>query len=141
MTKPEAKVNVEQIERLYYWLNYHRLTIFIYGATFFLPSGVVLGILIILALIVAPYTLSVLYKNGKRGWLLAFGIIVGIPAGAAFIHTGNHSFDVALHFFPLLMFYFYCYILRYSAGEWVSNESIVGEKWVDANDRNNRLDH
>ncbi len=140
MDRPEVKINVQEIDRLYYWLNYHRLTIFIYGATFYLPNEVVLAILIVLALIFAPYMLSVLYKNGKRGWLLAFAIIVGIPIGIAFIHSGNHSFDVALHFFPLLMFYIYCYILRFSAGEWVSDASVAGEARVNQEERRNPSD-
>lgn len=118
-------LDISQIRTLHKWLSYNRYTIFGYGGGFYIPWGFVLGIMTLLAVVFAPYMLYVLYKNGKRGWLVFFGISVGIPIVLAFINTGNDVVDTGLHFLPLLTFYFYCLILRYSVDDWVSDADMA----------------
>jgi hypothetical protein len=128
----------ERLERLYYWLSYHRFTAFFYGGGLYLPWAVVFWILVVLAVLFAPYMLFVLYKNGKSGWLTAFPIVVGVPIGIAFVPTGSYPFDTLLHFLPLLAFYFYCFALRFSVIEWISDTSPTAALWANAKERNDR---
>ncbi len=85
----------------------------------------------ILAIVFGPYVLFVLYKNGKRGWLITFAVMVGIPIPFAFLSTGNIVLNAILHFLPLLTFYLYCYLLRFSVGEWISDLSSIDQLWID----------
>lgn len=135
-----SEIDLGQVRRLHQWLSSNRFTIFIYGALFILPTGIVLAILILLAVLFAPYMLFVLYRNGKRGWLIFFAVIVGIPIALAFLSTGNPGMDTALHFLPLLTFYLYCFILHYTVDEWISDASPTGELEIDEENRQNKLD-
>ena len=137
---PNPETHVPRLRRLYHWLTYNRLTIFLYAGSFFLLPKIILSFLAVLAILFAPYVVFVLYKNGKRGWLLFFAIITGIPTGFAFLHTGNSLLDTALPFFPLATFYLYCVILRYSVADWISDASPIGEQQVEYEDKQNVLD-
>lgn len=117
----------------------HRFSAIMYGGLFYIPYLLVLVALIVLAVIFAAHVLYVLCKNSKRGWLLTFGIIVGIPVALAFVPTGSDMFSTMLPFLPLLAFYFYCYALRFSVGEWTSDASPMGEIEIDAKDRENKI--
>lgn len=57
----------------------------------------------------------------------------------AFLSTGNVILDTCLHFLPLLAFYLYCIVLRYSVGEWISDASPIGQLWNDEEERQNKL--
>ncbi len=83
------EVDMSQIRTLHKWLSYNRYTIFGYGGGVYLPWGLILFVMTILAVVFAPYMIYVLYRNGKRGWVVFFGVIVGIPLIFAFLHTGN----------------------------------------------------
>lgn len=134
-----SHINLPQVRRLYYWLSYNRYSIFVYGGLFYIPAAPILLLLTVLAGVFAPYMLYVLYRNGKRGWLVTFGIVVGIPVVLAFVPTGSDIFNAMLRFLPLLTFYFYCYMLRFSVGEWISDASPMGEIEVGARDREDRM--
>jgi hypothetical protein len=86
-------------------------------------------------MVFAPYMLFVLHSNGKRGWLVTFAVMVGVPLPFAFLETGNVVLDTCLHFFPLLMFYLYCYLLRFSVREWISSVSSIDQLWIDERNR------
>lgn len=130
ISRREGEMRASQLNRLYYWLSYHRFSIVLYGALYCLPWLLVFLAVVILALVFAPYMLYVLYKNGKRGWLVTFAAVVGVPIVLAFIPTGSRFFGIFLDFMPLLAFYFYCYLLRFSVGEWISDASQAAEEWV-----------
>ncbi len=137
MINPKLQLDVAQLRRLHRWLSYNRYTIFIYGGGLYLLVPTLL-VLIVLAIVFAPYMLFVLYKNGKRGWLIFFGVLVGIPTVLAFSSTDNIVLSTLLHYLPLLTFYFYCFLLRLSVDDWVSDSSSVVQSLIDSHDRQNR---
>lgn len=137
--RPKPDIDVDQMRRLHYWLSYNRYSIFIYGGGFFLPVIPILIVLIVLAVVFAPYMLYVLYTNRKRGWIITFAIMVGIPVPFAFLSTSSIIIDTGLHFLPLLTFYFYCYLLRFSVGEWISDASPLVDTWTDDDNRENSI--
>ncbi|HUI31295.1 MAG TPA: hypothetical protein VLX91_13885 [Candidatus Acidoferrales bacterium] len=134
---PAAGINVPQMQRLYRWLVYKRFTIVIYGLSFWAGPIIVAVVLAMLAILFAPYVLFVLYKNGKRGWLLSFAIIAGIPIALTFVPTQSSLIHVFLLYQPLLAFYFYCFVLRYSVADWISDAVPEGETWVETKDKIN----
>jgi hypothetical protein len=136
----KCETNVPQLRRLYRWLTYNRLTIFMYGGCFYLPPVIVLAFMALLAILFVPFVLFVLARNRKSGWLLFFAIIVGFPIELTFVSTGNSSFDFALLCLPLATFYLYCVILRYTVADWISDESPIGQLEVEEMDRLNNLD-
>lgn len=136
----KSEINLPQLRHLYILLIYKRLTIFIYGLGFWAGPIIIAVILGILAIMFAPYVIFVLYKNGKRGWLFALAIIVGIPTGLMFVPTHVHLVRVFLLYQPLLAFYFYCFVLRYSVADWISDATPEGETWVEAEDKANNPD-
>ncbi len=127
-----------ELKRLHRWLSYNRYTIFIYGGGFFIPGLDILFVLTVLAIAITPYTLYVLYRNHKRGWLLFFAIMVGIPTVLAFMSTGNVILDTGLHFLPLLAFYAYCFLLRVAVDDWISEASPVTRLWVQEQEKGDK---
>lgn len=121
----EAELRVTKLRRLYYWLSYHRFTGLLYGGLFILPWVIILAALILIAVVFTPYMLFVLYKEGKRGWLIFFAFLVGVPVALAFVSTGSPIFDAVLDFMPLLAYFFYCYLLRFSVREWISDANMA----------------
>ena len=124
-----------RLRRLYHWLTYHRLTIFVYGLSFYLPPFAILSFLTFIALAFAPYMLFVLFEQKKRGWIMAFVIMIGLPIGLTFMPVSVSFVHTALLFLPLLMFYLYCVFLRYAVADWISDSSLKGEAEVAAEDR------
>ena len=57
----------------------------------------------------------------------------------AFVPTRSDMFSTILRFLPLLAFYFYCQVLRFSVGEWLSDASPIGDIEVDARDREDQM--
>lgn len=133
-----SDVKIPQLRRLYHWLTYNRLTIFLYGISYF--QYFVLLIAIGLAILFAPYVLFVLVSNRKWGWLAFFALFVGIPTGFLFYSTGDLVYDSVLHYSPLGTFYTFCVVLRYSVANWISDNSLAGELEVEEEDKNNNLD-
>lgn len=135
IAEAEAELRVGKLRRLYYWLSYHRFTGILYGGLFFIPWLIILGALIAIALVFTPFMLFVLYKEGKRGWLIFFFILVGVPAAMTFISTGSLLFDRILDFVPFLTYFFYCYLLRLSVREWISDATVSGGLWMNEEER------
>jgi len=125
---------MRRLSHLYHWLSAKRFTILLYPLILYAPF-VALPILLVLAVIFAPYVISVLYKEGKRGWLILLAVMVGIPIGLIFIPFEVPQIRIALFSLPLLMFYFYCVCLRWAVANWLSDTSIEGEAEVEAEDQ------
>jgi len=133
-------LDLDQLWRLHGLLSTNRITIIIYAAAFVVPPQLVLIILIVLAIAFAPYVLYVLYRSNKTGWILFFFIIVGLPLVFVFINTGIEVLNTFLRFMPPLAFYFYCFLLRLSVNEWLSDASPSREMTIMHHEDHNRLD-
>jgi hypothetical protein len=67
------------------------------------------------------YILRSLIELKRKGWAIAYGITIGIPFVIALVLSGSETVGVAIWFFPLAMFYAYCWLLRYSIIDWLSD--------------------
>ncbi len=130
-----ARSSAMRLRRLYRWLTYKRLTIIVYGASFWVHPFIIIGFLGLLALIFAPYVILVLYREGRRGWSILMLSMTGIPIGVSFfLITNIAQFPPTTWFFPLVMFYFYCVFLRWAVAGWIADSSPGGLTEVQAVD-------
>ncbi len=122
-----SKSDVGLLRRLLFWLSYNRYTILLYAGGIVLPMGSIILVLTLLAIVFTPFMLYVLHRNRKYGWIFSFAVLVGGPTILAFVPTGSIVLNTALHFLPLITFYLYCYVLRFSTSEWITDEGFVDE--------------
>lgn len=108
--------------RLRKYLNYE-----LSGSALFILSFMFLNIVFLLtaaALLFTPFMLYVLYNEKKTGWIVAFCILVLIPA--VFITTLSffYSFLMPFLFILLSLFYFYCFLLRLEVNNWLRERNV-----------------
>lgn len=77
-----------------------------------------LFIFVAAAVLFMPYMLYVLYKLDKKGWIIFFNILVILPLLVIVVFLNDLLFFAALVQIPLLLFYFYCFLLRFPVNEW-----------------------
>ncbi len=84
-------------------------------AGFWLPAGLLAGVLGVAAAAFTPVLVRDLWQLGRRGWLTAFVVWVG---GAAFaglaVPIGIVAFGLVL-----VAFYSYTWVLKLAVGEWL----------------------
>jgi hypothetical protein len=86
---------------------------------FSLGVFIIIVIFTLASILFSPYLLFVLIREHKIGWIYFFIIIVVVPILATFIlYYFNENLSHLL-FLPLLLFYFYCFLLRFSVNEWI----------------------
>ena len=79
-----------------------------------------LTIAIIVATLFTTYILYVLIKEKRFGWLITFFIMVVLPLIIIYLVSRGSSFSVmAIILIPFSLFYFYCFLLRYSLDDWI----------------------
>jgi hypothetical protein len=62
--------------------------------------------------------ITVLYREGRKGWLLFFSLFVILPAIAVFLADVRSQYKLVLGLLPLGLFYLYCFLLRLAIREW-----------------------
>jgi len=71
------------------------------------------------AILFTPYLLFVLVREKKYFWLGLFIAIVILPMLIILLFLSEHLFYLAFIQIPLLLFYLYCFMLRFDANEWL----------------------
>lgn len=125
-----------KLRNLHYWLTFGGI------------SGILISIVALFQLVLtliglsltatgfSVYILRTLIGLGKKGWVLTYAIIIGIPFLLALILSQSEIIGIAIWFFPLIMFYFYCWLLRYSVTEWLSD--LGDEKAFESGQKNEK---
>jgi Ca2+/Na+ antiporter len=86
-------------------------------------NSVFIFLLVIAAIIFAPYMLFVLFKEKRFGWITFFLLLVILPMILLllfFRHVDNFIF---LFLIPLAFYYFYYFLLKMTVAEWVEEKS------------------
>ena len=107
------------LQRLHRWLSYELSTPLLLLAWFVLPGNLLLLALKMAAVAATPLILRTLYRAQRKGWIVAFLVVVGVPALGLLIPVENVVLEYVLRSLPLVMFYLYCWALRHSVGEWL----------------------
>ena len=111
-----------RLQELHRWLTLEGMTIGFGTFGFFLPMGLIFMLLKWGAIAFTPYMLWRLYQSRRFGWIGAFVLFVGIPAGLMLSRSEPGISNISGYFIymlPLVTFYAYTWILRYSVGEWL----------------------
>jgi hypothetical protein len=83
--------------------------------------GIALVAVCLIALGFSVYIIRALIHLEKKGWVITYSILMGIPFLFCLIPDESGLAVNALLFIPLALFYFYCWILRYSNTEWLGD--------------------
>jgi hypothetical protein len=78
------------------------------------------SLLAIAALAFTPFMLATIIRAGHPGWVTVFIVMVILPCGLMLLPLHDPFFELAFQLFPLLMFYIYCWTLRYAVDDWLS---------------------
>jgi len=112
--------NLYRIDRLHYWLTLEGSSFLLVLAGGFVPIGIVLVCLICAAGAFLPYMVKVLYQEKRHGWIVGLAVLSGIEACLLLLPIKEMLFrTVVLMYLPLLMFYGYCWALRFAVGQWL----------------------
>jgi len=78
-----------------------------------------LYIIIIAAILFTPYMLYVLIKERKYGWIAIFFFMVVLPYPVVYLIIGDYIFLSAWLLLPIIPFYLYCFLVKFSVDEWL----------------------
>ena len=117
MIEQDLTFRVTYVQRLCTLLNFELsisvmfLLQFLWQITLFLAAFA--------AILFTPYLLFVLIKEKKFVWVGLFIAIVILPIIIIVLFLSEHLFYLAFIQVPLLLFYLYCFMLRFDANEWL----------------------
>ena len=107
--------NTTRLAKFYQYLNYEVGSSLLLVGLLFMPI-LLEELLKLAAILFTPYLIFVLYKEEKYGWITTFIAIVLIPV------LGLLVFAFQYNVLALLPFYFYCYLLRFEAKNWLKEK-------------------
>ena len=77
----------------------------------------------IIALLFTPFLIKWLYASQKYGWLTSFFLFIGFPAVFILFSGVSEFYFIPILSIPLGLFYVYCYFLRFTVRDWVSEQN------------------
>ena len=105
--------------RLHHTLTYAGSSFVLYVGYPIIGYFIVSIILTVTAIIYTPYLIRTLIALKKWKWVITFGIMVVVPAILIYMITYKSIYRSVFSFIPLLMFYIFCWILRFSIPGWI----------------------
>jgi hypothetical protein len=110
-----------KLRSLHYWLTFGGTSFILISSVALFELTITLTGLCLTAVGFSVYIIRSLIGLGKKGWVVAYTFLIGIPILLALILSESEIMGIAIWFFPLVMFYFYCWLLRYSVTDWLSD--------------------
>jgi hypothetical protein len=110
-----------QLKSLHYWTTRAAMSGGLLFSIVAFPMTIVLPALWLIAIGFSVYILRALYLLKKNGWIITYAILIGIPFLVCLVPDESGLAMNALWFIPLALFFFYCWLLRYSITEWLSD--------------------
>jgi len=123
---------------LFYLLGFLNFNLSLLGLNI---SSVSLAIILITtaAILFSPYILYVLFLEKKIGWIITFFSMTLFPLLFINIFFRTALFYDALILIPLLLFYFYCYLIKFEVDKWLADYSWHQERLQQKKERENRI--
>ena len=107
------------MRRLYQTLIYEGSTIALLAGYKLIGYGILLMILTASAIIYTPYLIKTLIDLKKWKWILTFIIIIIVPLILMLTNSDNPILKTTFYSIALLMFYLFCWILKFSVHNWI----------------------
>jgi hypothetical protein len=111
----------DKLRNLHYWLTFSGMGGILICSVIFFPIGIVLPSLFLIAIGFSVYIIRSLNELEKKGWIVTYVIMIGIPSLLAAMSDGSGIMASAVWIIPLFIFYLYNWVLRYSITEWLSD--------------------
>lgn len=95
------------------------------SAAFIIQSFWPINLYIIIgaAILFTPYLLYVLIKERKYGWIIMFFLLVLLPYPVLYLIIGEYILLPGWMLLPIISFYFYCFIIKFSVEDWLREYS------------------
>ncbi len=91
------------------------------------------------AILFSPYILYVLFLEKKIGWIITFFSMTIFPLLFIYIFFRTALFYDALILIPLLLFYFYCYLIKFEVDKWLADYSWHQERMQQKRETEDRI--
>lgn len=114
-----------RLRELHRWLTYEGLSGGLMGLSYVVPYGIIFMLLKGAALLFSPYMLLRLFQGGRYGWIVGFTITVGLPFLLVLLVQPEGVAGILFSAFPLVTFYAFTWLLRYSVGEWIEEAELA----------------
>ena len=112
------------IDNLRLWLTWELSASVLFALSFFrIVALFILGPVILLFI---PILIGTLFLEKRFGWLLFFGLFVLTPSVLIYLIIDFGSWNFALQFVPIGLFFFYCFLLKLTIASWDMPETDVG---------------
>ena len=111
----------EQLKNLRAWATRAPLSALLIFAGVYYDMITILIAVLLIAVGISAYILQTLIRLGKKGWVVTYAILIGTPFLLFLVPDDAGMAVYALLFIPLILFYAYCWILRYAISEWLSD--------------------
>ena len=125
------------LERLKKYLNYEVSSSILYFLSFM--AMIFLFLALLAAIIFTPFMLRVLYKEKKKSWIVLFIVIVILPVIIFSILAVFFKFSVSLLLIPIGLFYFFCFMLRFSVNGWIRESEFRKKYLKEKEERENEM--
>ncbi len=100
---------------------------------------IILLVFITAAIVLTPYIFYVLIKEKRFGWIVTYLLMIPFPLIAGyFTFQATLAFEAVL-LIPLLSFYLYCYLLKYSVDDWIRQYNWTRQLMQQKEDRIKRM--
>jgi hypothetical protein len=136
---------VEEIEllqsytllRLHKYLNYNFTGAALLIVSYFIYANIIF--LTVAALVFTPFMLYDLYKENKKGWIITFLVMVGIPFLAFLLIYISTKFNFILVYILIGLYYLYCFLLRLEVNNWVQEDMAKRQYIIEKKARDEEL--
>jgi len=91
-------------------------------------QGIGYFLMIFGALALLPLIIKVLAEQKKTAWLVSLFILVVLAVVLNFIQFNNPIVAMIVIILPLIGFYFYCFALKWSIGDWIEDEKAKSQR-------------
>lgn len=91
------------------------------GLDFALLLKILLGMIIGAAVLFTPFLFYVLINEKRYGWITIFFFMVVLPYIIILLIFYDFVLLGAWLLLPIILFYFYCFILKYSIADWLKD--------------------
>jgi len=107
------------MRRFHHTLTYAGSSVVLYVGYPIIGYFIVSIMLTVTAIIYTPYLIKTLIELKKWKWVITFGIMVIVPAVLVYLISYQSIFRSVFAFIPLLMFYIFCWVLRFCISDWI----------------------
>lgn len=110
--------DIVELRRFNTLLNFELSTSAAFILQSFFPINIY--IIVIAAILFTPYMIYVLIKEKKYGWIIFFFLLVVLPYPVTYLIIGDYILLPAWLLLPIIPFYFYCFLIKYSVSQWLN---------------------